>query len=168
MKQKRFLNHAMQEGIFLLLLGGWLLWYGLDAYSKSFNKDWTQSPSLFPVVVALLLAYFGVLIFAQGMREKNAAAEASKGGHALQVLALLGMSLLYYLALSVIRLPYMGVTVFSMTLTFSTFEAATIVFLLAMMLYLGVRSKRVLACVPVGATAFLSVMFRTLLRVLLP
>ena len=156
----------MQEGLALLLLGGWLLYYGLDAYSKSYIKDWAQSPSLFPVIVSGLLMLFGVIILRQGLRERGAAAD--KAGHTGQVLILLFMSLTYYLALSVIRLPYLGVTIASLTFAFSTFEAATIVFLAAMMAYLGVRSKRVLACVPVGATAFLSIMFRTLLRVLLP
>ena len=164
--KKRILNSAMQEGLALLLLGGWLLYYGLDAYSKSYIKDWAQSPSLFPVIVSGLLMLFGVIILRQGLRERGAA--AGKAGHAGQVLILLFMSLAYYLALSVIRLPYLGMTIASLTFAFSTFEAATIVFLAAVMAYLGVRSKRVLVLVPVCSSLFLSVMFRTLLRVLLP
>ena len=164
--KKRILNSAMQEGLALLLLGGWLLFYGLDAYSKSYIKDWAQSPSLFPVIVSGLLMLFGVIILRQGLRERGAAAD--KAGHTGQVLILLFMSLAYYLVLSVIRLPYLGVTIASLTFAFSTFEAATIVFLAAMMAYLGVRSKRVLVLVPVCSSLFLSIMFRTLLRVLLP
>ena len=164
--KKRILNSAMQEGLALLLLGGWLLFYGLEAYSKSYIKDWAQSPSLFPVIVSGLLMLFGVIILRQGLRERGAAAD--KAGHTGQVLILLFMSLAYYLALSVIRLPYLGVTIASLTFAFSTFEAATIVFLAAMMAYLGVRSKRVLVLVPVCSSLFLSIMFRTLLRVLLP
>ena len=164
--KKRILNSAMQEGLALLLLGGWLLFYGLEAYSKSYIKDWAQSPSLFPVIVSGLLTLFGVIILRQGLRERGAAAD--KAGHTGQVLILLFMSLAYYLALSVIRLPYLGVTIASLTFAFSTFEAATIVFLAAMMAYLGVRSKRVLVLVPVCSSLFLSIMFRTLLRVLLP
>jgi len=164
--KKRILNSAMQEGLALLLLGGWLLFYGLEAYSKSYIKDWAQSPSLFPVIVSGLLMLFGVIILRQGLRERGAAAD--KAGHTGQVLVLLLMSLAYYLALSVIELPYLGMTIASLTFAFSTFEAATIVFLAAMMAYLGVRSKRVLVLVPVCSSLFLSIMFRTLLRVLLP
>ena len=164
--KKRILNSAMQEGLALLLLGGWLLFYGLEAYSKSYIKDWAQSPSLFPVIVSGLLMLFGVIILRQGLRERGAA--AGKAGHTGQVLILLFMSLAYYLVLSVIRLPYLGVTIASLTFAFSTFEAATIVFLAAMMAYLGVRSKRVLVLVPVCSSLCLSIMFRTLLRVLLP
>ena len=166
MKKKCTLNHAMQEGMLLLLLGGWLLWYSVDAYQRSFIKDWAQSPSLFPAVVSCLLGLFGVIIFCQGMTGK--AGEKGKGGNALQVLVLLGMSFAYYVALSVIKLPYMALTIGSLTLALSAFELATPVFLAAMMFFLGVRNRAVLVFVPVGASAFMSVMFRTLLRVLLP
>ena len=166
MKKKCGLNSAMQEGLFLLVLGGWLLWYSVDAYRHSYIKDWAQSPSLFPVIIACLLGVFGVEIFRQGWMEK--AREKKAGGQALRVAVLFGMSLAYYFALSVIKLPYMALTVGSLTFALSVFEVATVVFLAAMMAYLGVRNKRVLLFVPIGASAFLSVMFRTLLRVLLP
>ena len=165
MKKKCCLNHAMQEGIILLLLGGWLLWYGLDAHQHSYIKDWTQSPSLFPVIVACLLGLFGVIIFMQG---RKATAESKKGGNVLPVIVLLGMSLLYYLALAVVDLPYMALNIGSMTVALSVFEVATVVFLAAMMFYLEVRNKAVLVFVPIGTSVFLSIMFRTLLRVLLP
>ena len=54
MKQKSIWNHAVQEGILFLLLGGALLWHGLDGYNQAFIKDWSQSPYLFPVLVAVL------------------------------------------------------------------------------------------------------------------
>ena len=168
MKHKRILNHAMQEGLAFLLLAGWLLWYSLNAYKTSYIKDWTQSPSLFPVLISALLALFGVIILRQGIRERSEETAPAKGGNALQVLILLGLSLAYYLALSVIDLPYMAMTIGTLTFTLSTFEVSTAVFLLVMMFYLGVRSKPVLILVPIGSSAFLSVMFRTLLRVLLP
>ena len=167
MKKKCSFNHAMQEGLALILLSGWLLWYSLDAYNRSYIKDWAQSPSLFPVIVAGLLAVFGVIILRQGMNEETAA-QKEKGGNFLKVAILLGMTAAYYLALSVIRLPYMAVTIGGLTFALSTFEIATALFLAAMMGYLGVRSRLALVLVPVCSSAFLSVMFRTLLRVLLP
>ena len=166
MKKKCGFNHAMQEGLFLLVLGGWLLWYSLDAYQHSYIKDWAQSPSLFPVIVACLLGLFGVIIFRQGVVEKMQ--EKQQDGQMLQVLVLLGMSLAYYFALSMIELPHMALTICSLTVALSVFEVATVIFLACMMAYLGVRSKAVLAFVPVGTSVFLSIMFRTLLRVLLP
>lgn len=167
MKKKFQFNTAMQEGVFFLLVSGWLVYYSLDAYNKSFNKDWAQSPSLFPLAVALMLGLLAVLLLTEGVRK--APEETQKGkGQTVQVLVLLGMIALYYAALCYVKLPYIGVTVAGMTLSLSTFELATAVFLLGMMLYLGVRGKAVLCAVPIGATAFLSIMFRTLLRVLLP
>ena len=82
MKKKCGFNHAMQEGLFLLVLGGWLLWYSLDAYQHSYIKDWAQSPSLFPVIVACLLGLFGVILFRQGVVEKMQ--EKQQDGQILQ------------------------------------------------------------------------------------
>jgi len=166
MKKKCGLTHGMQEGALLLLLGGGLLWYSIDAYRHSYIKDWLQSPSLFPVIIACSLGFFGVIIFIQGLKAKET--ENKKSGNTRQVLVLLGMSLAYYIALSVIDLPYMALTIGSLSFALSVFELATVVFLAAMMFYLGVRNKAVLVLVPIGASVFLSVMFRTLLRVLLP
>ena len=167
MKQKCLHNHSLQEGVLFLLLGGALLRYGLDSHSKSFNKDWTQSAYLFPVIVALLLGALAVMLLVQGVRAADEK-QAARGGESRRVLIVLGMTLAYYLALAVIRMPYLAATVFSLTLTLSTFEVATFAFLLVLMLYLGVRSRKVLLTVPLATTVFLSVMFRTLLRVLLP
>ena len=167
MKQKTLQNYALQEGLLFLLLGGALLHYGLDSHSKSFNKDWTQSAYLFPVIVAVLLCALAVLLLVQGVRQTNARQRAA-GGESRRVGVVLALTLAYYLALAAVRLPYLAVTVFSLTLTLSTFEVATFAFLLVLMLYLGVRSRKVLLSVPLATTVFLSVMFRTLLRVLLP
>ena len=166
MKKKCCLNNALQEGIFFLLLGGWLLYYSLDAYGKSYIKDWAQSPSLFPVIVSGLLLLFGVILLYQGAQARAAAEK--KGGHTLRVLILLAMSFAYYFALSAVKLPYMALTVGSLSFALSTFEVTTVLFLAAMMAFLGVRSKPMLVFVPIGTSLFLSVMFRTLLRVLLP
>lgn len=166
MMKKLKLNHDVQEGIALLLLGGFLMVHSADAHSASMLRDWAQSPGLFPAAVSLLLAALGVTILRQGLR--RSAEETGEGGRPAKAAALMGMCAAYYLALALIRMPYLGVTLFSLTLTFSVFEAATAVFLLAMMLYLGVRRVRTLALAAAGTTAFVSVMFRTLLRVLLP
>lgn len=167
MKQKILHNHALQEGVFFLLMGGALLRYGLDCHSKSFNKDWTQSAYLFPVIVAVLLGALALMLLVQGVRHPDAQQRAA-GGEGRRVLVVLGLTLAYYVALAVVRIPYLAITVSSLTLMLSTFEVATFVFLLVLMLYLGVRSRKVLASVPLLTTVFLSVMFRTLLRVLLP
>lgn len=167
MKKKCVLNNAIQEGIFFLLLSGWLLWYSLDAYGKSYIKDWAQSPSLFPVLISSLLALFGFIILRQGLLQRNTTAE-KKHAQPLQVLIILGMALGYYLALSVIKLPYMAMTISGLTFCISTFEVVTVIYLILMMLYLGVRSKTVLVLVPICSSAALSIIFRTMLRVLLP
>lgn len=203
MRQKSFWNHAVQEGIFFLLLGGALLWHGLESHSRAFIKDWSQSPYLFPVLVAVLLGALAVSLLCQGARAavgaqtavagrgwaagvSDQAADAAgpaKGVSAsaasapdiarprrqtVQVLVVLAMSLGYYLALAMLKIPYITFGILSWSLTVSNFEVCTLVFLAAMMLYLGVRRARVLIAVPVGTTLFLSVAFRAMLHVLLP
>lgn len=160
-------NHSVQEGLLFLLAGGWLLWYSLDAHSHAFNKAWAQSPSLFPLIISALLGILSVVLITGGLREEQKA-ERKKGGELKDTAAILGLCILYYLALSMIRLPYMGVMIGRLAFSVSVFEFATVAFLLAMMLYLKVRSVPVLLGVSLGTTVFLSVMFRTLLHVLLP
>lgn len=167
MKKKLYRIREVQEGVVFLLLSGMLLGNSLEAYKKSYIKDWAQSPSLFPTVIAGLLAVLAVILLIKGVRTGESEGKA-RGGHVMQVLAILGMSILYMAVMGAVELPYMGVTVFSLTFVLSTFEIATLVFLLAMMLFMGVRSKPVLALVPPCTVVFLSVMFRTLLHVMLP
>lgn len=192
MKQKSIWNHAVQEGILFLLLGGALLWHGLDGYNRAFIKDWSQSPYLFPVLVAVLMGALSFSLLYQGMKamqgggatagagrrmSDDAQAIAGAGGEkkadspakqTIPVLVVLGMSLIYYLALAVLRIPYITFGILSWSLTISNFEVCTFIFLVAMMLYLGVRRIPVLAAVPLGTTLFLSVAFRAMLHVLLP
>ena len=75
---------------------------------------------------------------------------------------------LYYAALAFIKVPYVTIGILSFAYTFSTFEVVTIVFLIAMMTFMGVRKIPVLVFVPIGTTLFLSLAFRTFLHVLLP
>ncbi len=199
MKQKSIWNHAVQEGILFLLMGGALLWHGLEGHSQAFNKDWSQSPYLFPVLVAVLLGALAVSLLYQGVKTTQSggqAAEQSDGQataqsgeqaaagsgafaadapdaaflrkQTVQVLVVLGMSLAYYLALAILKIPYITFGILSWSLTISNFEVCTLVFLAALMLYLGVRKAPVLVGVPVGTTLFLSVAFRAMLHVLLP
>lgn len=201
MKQNMIRNHAVQEGILFLLLGGALLAHGLDSHHKAFNQDWTQSPYLFPVLVAVLVGVLSVSLLYQGMKaavrsipvgtasaagepeERGqagyAAGEAAEAGqtasatfapgrHGMRVLVVLAMSLAYYLALAVLKIPYITFGILSWSFTVSNFEVVTLIFLVAMMLYLGVRRIPVLVAVPVCTTLFLSVAFRAMLHVLLP
>lgn len=174
MKQKAIWNHGIQEGILFLLLGGALLWHSLDAQSRSFNKDWSQSPYLFPVLVAVLVGVLSLSLLYQGAStmRKAAAAPQSAGAvpakQTIPVLVVLGLSLLYYLSLAVLKIPYITFGILSWSLTVSNFEVCTLLFLIVLMLYLGVRKAAVLVAVPFCTTLFLSVAFRAMLHVLLP
>lgn len=172
-------NHAVQEGCLLLILCGALCWYSLDGYARAFNKNWSQSPYLFSIIIGGILGLLGLCMLLgsiwtrmktakAGDRQPDASKKAVSWAGAVRVLAILGISLVYYTMLAVIRLPYLAVTLVGVTLRFSTFELSSILFIAALMFYLGVRSKKQLILVPVCATVFLSVIFRSLLHVILP
>ena len=54
---------------------------------------------------------------------------------------------IYYAALAFIKIPYITIGILSFAYTFSTFEVVTVVFLIAMMIFMGVRKIPVLVFV---------------------
>ena len=154
-----------------------LLSYSLSSYAKGFNKSWVQSPYLFPLIVALAMIGLSLWIVGEGVTamKKEAAvpndkkvSKAEKTEKRRWVVIALILCVLYYAALAFIKVPYVTIGILSFAYPFSTFEVVTIVFLIAMMTFMGVRRIPVLVFVPIGTTLFLSLAFRTFLHVLLP
>lgn len=170
MKQNLLKVHAIQEGLFFLFLGGALLWYGLEKHFGGFNHDWSQSPYLFPVMVAVLLGALAMSLLYQGLHVAGniSTAADSPVQQSIRVAIVLAMSVVYYFLLAVLKIPYITFGIFTWSFTISNFEVVTLLFLIALMLYLGVRRLSVLASVPLGVTLFLSITFRAMLHVLLP
>ena len=110
---------------------------------------------------------------AQNTGDQNAAAAKMAGstksrGKLLSILVVLVLCCLYYLVLAEVSIPRVTIGILSLSITISIFEVATVVFLIAMMIFMGVRKMPVLVFVPIGTTLFLSLAFRTFLHVLLP
>ena len=141
---KNKIHSLIVEGIVFCGSGLVLLSYSLSSYAKGFNKSWAQSPYLFPLIVALAMIGLSLWIVGEGVTamKKEAAVPNDKKVSKEEIL--------------------------SFAYTFSTFEVVTIVFLIAMMIFMGVRKIPVLVFVPIGTTLFLSLAFRTFLHVLLP
>lgn len=166
-------NKNLQEGLFFLILSSALLWYSLDSYNKAFNKDLAQSPYLFPGLVSLIFVALAFSLIYQGVKQWSANADSEQGktlnGKGFrQVIIILAISLLYYLAMAILKIPYITFGILTYSLTISNFEVVTMVFLIVMMLYLGVRKVRILVFLPLFITLFLSIAFRAMLHVLLP
>lgn len=166
----------MKQGIFFCGSGLGLLSYSLISYKNAFNKSWAQSPYLFPMLVALALIGLSIWLMGEELQKKKRAANGGEaalkkpetGEKRRWVLMALALCAAYYLALSVLDIPYIMIGLGAFVYTFSTFEVVTVVFLAAMMAFMGVRKPLILAAVPLGTTLFLSLAFRTLLHVLLP
>ena len=157
---KNKIHSLIVEGIVFCGSGLVLLSYSLSSYAKGFNKSWAQSPYLFPLIVALAMIGLSLWIVGEGVTamKKEAAvpndkkvSKAEKTEKRRWVVIALILCVLYYAALAFIKVPYV-----------------TIVFLIAMMIFMGVRKIPVLVFVPIGTTLFLSLAFRTFLHVLLP
>lgn len=170
MKSK--IHSLMIEGILFCGSGLGLLSYSLLSYSKAFNKTWAESPYLFPLLVGLALIGLSVWLFGEGIlavKKEQATGKTSKpfsGEKTRWVVVVMIMCVLYYLAMAYLKIP--PITIGGLTFSFYTFETATVVFLIAMMLFMGVRKPPVLVLVPIGTAIFLSFAFRTCLHVLLP
>lgn len=168
---KNKINSLIVEGLIFCGSGALLLSYSLISYNKSFNKNWAQSPYLFPLIVAVAMIGLSLWIIGEGIQKlkKETPKKKEPSGEKIRwVVIALVLCALYYAALAVLKIPYITIGIFSFMYTFSTFEIVTIVFLIAMMLFMGVRKPIVLALVPLGTTIFLSLAFRTFLHVLLP
>ena len=174
MDDREKINRSIQEGVFFFAVGAALLGYAVTAYRKAFHKDWGQSPYLFPMMVAVALMFLSLCLLKEGAAERKK--EAGEGGQTLRpragnlggVAVVLALCAVYYAALFYVKLPYVTVGIFQFFFTLSTFEAATWIFLILMMVYMGVRKPVILTLIPAGFTLFLSIAFRTLLNVLLP
>ena len=174
---KNKIHSLIVEGIVFCGSGLVLLSYSLSSYAKGFNKSWAQSPYLFPLIVAIAMIGLSLWIVGEGVTamKKEAAvpndrkvSKAEKTEKRRWVVIALILCVLYYAALAFINVPYVTIGILSFAYTFSTFEVVTIVFLIAMMCFMGVRKIPVLVFVPIGTTLFLSLAFRTFLHVLLP
>ena len=174
---KNKIHSLIVEGIVFCGSGLVLLSYSLSSYAKGFNKSWAQSPYLFPLIVALAMIGLSLWIVGEGVTamKKEAAvpndrkvSKAEKTEKRRGVVIALILCVLYYAALAFVNVPYVTIGILSFAYTFSTFEVVTIVFLIAMMIFMGVRKIPVLVFVPIGTTLFLSLAFRTFLHVLLP
>jgi len=179
---KNKVSSLIAEGILFCGSGILLLSYSLMSYAKSFNKAWSQSPYLFPALVGAALIGLSVWIMGQGVLEMKRAAAgtaqkaagqpvqdtAKTRSKLLSVLVVLILCVLYYLVLGEVSIPRVTIGILSFSITISIFEVATVVFLIAMMAFMGVRKMPVLILVPVCTSLFLSIAFRTCLHVMLP
>lgn len=172
---KHKINSLIIEGIIFCGSGLGLLSYSLLSYSRAFNKSWAQSPYLFPLIVALAMIGLSLWVMGEGiqaMKRETAdggGKEKKRSGEQIRwVVIALVLCGIYYFCLSALKIPYITIGLLSFQYTFSTFEVVTVLFLAAMMGFMGVRKPAVLILVPFGTTLFLSIAFRTLLHVLLP
>lgn len=150
-----------------------LLAYALITYNTSFTKEWSQSPSLFPLIVSLIMVFLSISLIFQELKKiknENSAEVISdqKNTNLKGVAVVFIIILLYYTTMVTIKIPIVTIMISTLAVTLSIFEVATIFLLTVLMWYLGVRKASVLILTSVLSTLFVSIAFRSLLHVLLP
>jgi hypothetical protein len=170
-KYKKF-DSKLIDGLFLIALGIALMIYSLSSFNSSTNKIWSQSPYLFPLLISVIIVLLSLNQIYKGAKSKvyneDQSNEKITNPNIKGVLIVLGIVFAYYLALDLVSIPMVTITIASFPISISVFEVSTLFLLVVLQLYLGVKKISVITLVSLLTTLFLSIAFRTLLRVLLP
>lgn len=149
-------NKNVQDSIVVFLLGLALGIYSLVSfYTARVQTKWIMSPYLFPLLLSVLTILLSVSLFAEGRYEVAQARSGevkSKSPLKLKnVLVVVLMGIAYYVLISLIH-----------------FIPATIIFLAAMICFLGERRWWLIAIIAVAMPFILYALFQLALGVRLP
>lgn len=151
-------NKSVLDSIVVCLLGIALAVYSLVSfYTAAVKTEWILSPYLFPLLLSVFAVLLSVSLFAEGFHEVKTAREAQGEQPAAAPLAikkvlvvtLLGIA--YYFLITVIH-----------------FIPASMVFLAALIWYMGERKYWKIAAIAIAMPLVLYVLFAMLLNVRLP
>lgn len=148
-------NKYVQDGLVVLVLG--LALGAFSLYNFFFSKvksSWIMSPYLFPMLISVFAILLGLSLIYEAKRQAEAKDAPEKEGAPIKlknVLAVIGLGVIYYALMS-----------------FITFIPATVLFLAAMMWFMGERRLKVLIPLAVLVPVVLYVLFDLGLNVRLP
>ena len=151
---ERLKNQKFQEGLVILLLGIALGVYSLyQFYTAAVKTSWIMSPYLFPLLLSAFTVLVSLSLLLEAVHELRAAAkEDGKGKMNLKNVAVVMLLCIAYASL----LPHLG------------FIFASMLFLAALIWFLGERKIWLLAAISVVMPLLLYVIFGVLLSVRLP
>ena len=150
-------NKSVQDSIVVLGLGLALGIFSIYSFFHSKVKaEWIMSPYLFPMLIAVFAIAMAYCLFMEGKHQvdaERAGTPAVKGDpiKLKSVVIVVGLSILYYVLMRVI-----------------TFIPATVLFLAALMWFMGERRWKVLIPVAVLAPLVIYALFALGLNVRLP
>ena len=151
---ERLKNQKFREGLVILLLGIALGVYSLyQFYTAAVKTSWIMSPYLFPLLLSAFTVLVSLSLLLEAVHELRAAAkEDGKGKMNLKNVAVVMLLCIAYASL----LPHLG------------FIFASMLFLAALIWFLGERKIWLLAAISVVMPLLLYVIFGVLLSVRLP
>ena len=151
---ERLKNQKFREGLVILLLGIALGVYSLyQFYTAAVKTSWIMSPYLFPLLLSAFTVLVSLSLLLEAVHELRAAAkEDGKGKMNLKNVAVVMLLCIAYAVL----LPHLG------------FIFASMLFLAALIWFLGEQKIWLLAAISVVMPLLLYVIFGVLLSVRLP
>lgn len=146
-------NKNIQDALLFFILAAALMVYALVNHYSTANLEWKTSPYLFPVLIAVFIGALSFSLLADGIRQLKESKEDSK------TTVVNWKGVVYTIAASVIYYGIMRIV---------TFVPATILFLVAMLVYLGERRIWVVGLVSIVSALSIYAIFGVLLNVMLP
>jgi putative tricarboxylic transport membrane protein len=146
-------NKNIQDAVLFFTLAAALMVYSLVNHYNTAKLEWKLSPYLFPVLIAVFIGALSFSLFSDGIRQIKSGEKSPKKTeiHWKGVLFTIGVSIAYY-----------GI------MKFLKFIPSTILFLVALFLYLGERRIWLIAIVSVLCSVSIYVVFGVMLHVMLP
>ncbi len=148
-------NRKIQEAIFFLIISISLMIYSLKNHYSTLGLQWKISPYLFPLLIAIFIGLLSISLFIEGIRDNRS---LDKGNECKctntkwkDVLFTILVSVSYYIAMGLIG-----------------FIASTLIFLVALFIYLGEKRIWLIALISIISTLSVYIIFGVLLHVMLP
>lgn len=146
-------NKNVQDALFFFIFAVAMMIYALTNHYNSTNLEWKTSPYLFPVLIAIFIGALSFSLIADGIRQIKSSEKSAKKTSVQWkgVMFTIVAAITYYGIMSII-----------------TFIPATILFLVAMFLYLGERRIWLITLISIVSSLTIYILFGVLLHVMLP
>ena len=150
MKKPLGINGNMLEGLMFLAVSIVIMVMSLQMNTYG---SWALAPGLFPLIASVFLAVLSSALIYEGIRKRNVEKTKSSDDK------------INWFKITVV---FLLTLVFTWVLPLIHFVAATIIYMLLMLLFLGERRWWVVTLISLGTTGFLYYVFGVLLGVMLP
>lgn len=153
-KKEHFLsNRNIKDSLFFSMLSIAMVIYSLKNHYSVAGLEWKMSPYLFPFLISIFIGILAITLFIEGLKEDKSLDEDTKETEVKwkDVISTIIISVIYYIVLRKIG-----------------FIISTILFLMALFIYLGEKRIWLISLISIVSTLAIYIIFGVLLHVMLP